>query len=337
MKFIPILVFLIGTLVHGQRSDFNSIEFHKADSIALRHKGASLKNLPVLVHNLTINLPTEVEKFRAIYTWVCTNIENDYSAYQKTLKKRKKLLKNPEALTEWNDSFTPKVFNKLLNQRKTACTGYAFLIRELANLAGINCKIINGYGRTPTLVLDNSSIPNHSWNAVKLDDKWYLCDPTWSAGRIILQEDGPKFEPEYFDGYFLAEPELFIKNHYPLEISSSLLEEPPTFEEFILGPVVYKEAFSIGVFSKHPSRMHLETIRNEQLSFTLIPTEGDTDPKLSLVLNNGAGSSEISPEVKRNQNEYVLSHTFAKSGRYDIHIRSDDTIIATYVVKVKRK
>lgn len=337
MKFITIALFIIGTIVYGQRSDFDSIEFDKADSIAFKYKGASLKNLPVLVHNLTSELSTEVEKFRSIYTWVCNNIENDYGAYQKTVNKRKKLLKNPEALAEWNDNFAPRVFKKLVNERKTACTGYAFLIREMATMVDIKCKIINGYGRTPTLILDNNSIPNHSWNTVELNDKWYLCDPTWSAGRIFLDENGPRFEPDYFDGYFLADPEVFIRNHYPLEINSSLLKEPLTFKEFKEGPVVYKDAFRDGIIPDSPSQMHLEIIKNGTISFTLSSEENITKKNFSIALNNGSSSKDVTPDISRNQNETVLKYTFKKSGRYDVHIKSDDTIIATYVLKVRRK
>ena len=336
MKFIPFVLFLVGTLVYGQRSDFEHIDFTKADSIAAYYSGASLKNLPVLTHNLTANLPTEVEKFRAIYTWVSTNIENDYSSYVKTRKKRKKLSENPEALTAWNNSFTPKVFENLLKYKKTACTGYAYLIRELASLANINCKIINGYGRTATLILDESSIPNHSWNTVELNGKWYLCDPTWSAGKIVIEEDGPRFEPDYFDGYFLAEPKFFIRNHYPIEIKSSLLAEPPTFNEFLEGPVVYKEAFGFSIIPTAPTQMHFEVVKNEQVSFLLTSVQPIVKESITLLLNTGGSNKNIKPNVIQNGNDYVLQHIFDKSGKYDVHITANDTIISTYVVKVKR-
>jgi len=334
MKFISIVLFLVGAFSFGQRSDFDSISFNKADSIALEHKGASLKNLPVLVHNLTSDLPTEVEKFRSIYTWVCTNIENDYGSYQKTVKKRKKLSDKPEALTEWNDGYTPKVFEKLVTHRKTACTGYAFLIREMAKMADIKCKIVNGYGRTPTLILNENSIPNHSWNSVELNNKWYLCDPTWSAGRIILEDGIPRFEADYFDGYFLADPSLFVKNHYPLEKDWTLVSNNPEFQNFLDGPVVYKGAFKQNVLPIAPREMHLEIVKNESVSFSLNTSEIFENESLSLVLNK---VYDIQPIVTRNQENYILQHSFEKSGSYDVHIKVEDIVIATYVVKVNRK
>lgn len=336
MRFLILAFLFMNAALYGQRSDFSNINFKKADSIAELYKGASLKNLPILVHNLTTHLPTQVEKFRAIYTWVCTNIENDYASYQKTVKKRKKLKSKPEALTEWNNSFTPKVFKKLVNQKKTACTGYAFLTREMASLAEIKCKIVNGYGRTATLTLDKNSIPNHSWNKVKLNGKWYLCDPTWSAGKIVLEEEGPRFEPNYFDGYFLARPGFFIKNHYPLEIDSALLTTPPSYKEFTQGPVVYKEAYKLGIMPKAPFTMNLETTKNKALHFVL-SAASNLDGKLSLDIFNGISTTNIVPKTIKTNDNYSLQHSFKKAGLYDVHIKLDNTLLATYVVKVKRK
>lgn len=337
MRFVFIILLLVSSMSYGQRADFSNIDFKKADSIAFVHKSASLKNLPILVHNLTTDLSSDVEKFRVIYTWVGTNIENDYSAYLRTRKKRKKLANNREALIEWNNSFTPKVLRTLVNERKTACTGYAYLIRELASLAGLNCKIIDGYGRTATLSLDKKSLPNHSWNAIELNGNWYLCDPTWSAGRIVLEEDGPKFESEYHDGYFLANPAIFVKNHYPLEVNWTLLSQPPTFEQFVEGPIVYKEAFPLNIIPIEPSKMHIQTRKNESVSFAFEVPKTFKSDSISLVVNSGGANKSVRPEVELDQNVCRLKHSFDRLGTYDVHIQVEDAIVATYVVKVKKK
>lgn len=337
MRWIFLQALFYSTFFYGQRSDFTTIEFKAADSIALLYKGESLKNLPVLTHKLTTDLSTPVEKFRALYTWVSTNIENDYGAYLTTRKKRKKLASNRDAYLEWNASFTPKVFARLIKDRKTACTGYAYLIREMAVLAGFDCKIVNGYGRTPTLHLDEKSTANHSWNAVEINGKWYLCDATWSAGRVILQEDGPQFQTDYFDGYFLADPVLFIKNHYPLDTGMSLLSDPPTFSEFLRGPVIYKEAFTLPVIPLYPTDMRLDLSKNDQLSFVLgVPEQFDTE-QIRLVLNTGGNDRTIKPTSRLTAEKCVIDHTFEKTGLYDVHLTIYDALVATYVVRVRRQ
>jgi len=83
-------LFFITTLLYqlkleAQISDFKNINFKNADNIAFNYRGNDLSNLPELAHNLTHNLTTDVEKFRAIYTWVCTNIKADHDGYIKII------------------------------------------------------------------------------------------------------------------------------------------------------------------------------------------------------------------------------------------------------------
>ena len=71
-----IAIFFLNSAI-AQVSDFKDIDFTIADNTAMLHEGKSLENLPVLAHHLTSHLKTDVEKFRAIYTWVCKNIQGD--------------------------------------------------------------------------------------------------------------------------------------------------------------------------------------------------------------------------------------------------------------------
>ena len=52
---------------------------------------------------------------------------------------------------------------------------------------------------------------NHAYSAIKLDNKWYLLDVTWGAGKI----EDKKFIKKYDEFYFCTDPELFILNHFP--------------------------------------------------------------------------------------------------------------------------
>lgn len=108
-------LFLVFALVtnlatKAQISDFENINFKDADKIADFYKGNDLTNLAELSYNLTHRLPTEVEKFRAIYTWVSTNIASDYSNYRKNYINRSKFQKDSLKLNQWNKTFTADVF-----------------------------------------------------------------------------------------------------------------------------------------------------------------------------------------------------------------------------------
>jgi len=337
MKVVLAIFLLALYHSYGQRAAFTHIDFEKADSVALVHKGKSLKNLPLLTYNLTHVFTKDVEKFRAIYTWVCTNIANDYSAYQRTSAKRKKLAKDRAGFLAWNSSFTPKMFQKLLKTKKTACTGYAYLIKEMTHLAGLKCKIVDGYGRTATLRLRENSTANHSWNAVLLNNNWYLCDATWSAGQIIFEEDIPKFKPHYTDGYFLAEPKLFLKNHYPIDAKWALLDSVPSFTEFIAGPVVYKEAFAKEITPLAPIKLHSEIRKTARVSFTLECPKNILKNELDILLVHNNKKVVVPPEITSDNTTVTLNYQFNKAGYFDVHLRYKEAILATYVVRVKRK
>ncbi|MEP2238829.1 MAG: transglutaminase domain-containing protein [Maribacter sp.] len=335
MRISFLLIMLLFSITSfAQRSDFQEIDFTKADSIALYYKDASLKNLPVLTHNLTTSLKTDVEKFRAIYTWISSNIANDYSSYVKISSKRKRFAKDREAFLDWNRNITPKVFKSLLEDKKTACTGYAYLVKEMANLAGFACDIVDGYGRTPTLLLKEDSAPNHSWNRVQINDKWYLCDATWSAGETIVVNGTPFFQSDYFDGYFLADPVLFAKNHFPIDKESDQGLKTDAFKAYVAGPAIYKEAFLAPVIPVAPAVMHNTIPKGTSVTFKLqVPKEIDQD--IQLLLNKGGSQKTGNPNVIMKSNEVSLIQTFEKKGLYDVHISVDEQLIATYVIKVK--
>ena len=309
----------------------------KQINIAFQYKGASLKNLPALVYQLTEGLTKDEEKFRSLYTWVCNNIKNDYYGYLKTTKKRRKLRKDSLGFLVWNKNHVPKVLEKLIREKETACTGYAYLIREMAHLAGIPCEIVNGYGRTPNLDIRANSTPNHSWNAVKINGKWYLCDATWSAGVTNFEEGKPLFLQEYYDGYFLADPRIFIKNHFPLDGQWALLENPPTLEEFFKGPVVYKDASALDILPLSPTEMQLRTTREKPVTFILEGPATDSSSQFDIVLSHGDSNTRVQPIYKNKGQMHTLSYRFSKIGYYDVHLRLDENIIATYTIRVNRK
>lgn len=219
-NFILLLSFTFILSLQAQQGDFNEIDFTKAEQIAQRYKGETLYNLPLLTHRLTAQLDTDVERFRAIYYWVCHNISGAYDMMSMNNRKRHRLKNDPEGLQQWNKKFKKEVFAKLRRDKTTLCTGYAYLIKVMSAHAGLECSIINGYDTT--LRSKEMELPNHSWNAIKLNGKWYLCDATWSSGYTDIATY--LFEFEYDNSYFLMHPADFIKTHMPVIKKWTLLD-----------------------------------------------------------------------------------------------------------------
>lgn len=327
--------FLILTfnISNAQVSDFMSIDFNKADSIALHYKDHSLNNLPLLAHKLTTSLITDVEKLRAIYTWICTNIKGDFNQDRKVLNKQKKFKNDSLAYMEWNEEYKQTVYKKLVKYKKTMCTGYAYLLKELCFYAHIKTDIVNGYGRTVYSNIDSLELTNHSWNAVKLQDKWYLCDATWSSGYM---DSSGSFVQEYNDGYFLADPELFAQNHYPIE-KKWLLLDVLVQTPFIASPLVYGEAFKHKLLPALPKEMKVHSTKNKKVFFKLKTLENKEKNSISLVYFLGDRKIEILTSEMKSSNEFItFACTFKYTGIYDVHLSVDDDIVATYTILIKK-
>lgn len=239
-QLVKLLVLIVCFTVRlpAQIPAYKAATFYKADSVASLYPKHSLANLKSLADKLTQPFTTDIDKFRAIYSWVCTNIENDYGLYEKNTSRRKKLKDRPKELQQWNKKVNPRFFQKLVRQHQTVCTGYAYLVQELSFHAGLTCRIIDGYGRTSKTNVGGPGIANHSWNAIQLTDQWYLCDATWSSGAIDTEQK--KFIQQFDDAYFLTPPSLFALNHYPLDSTWLLLKDKPTLQEFLHAPLVTK-------------------------------------------------------------------------------------------------
>ena len=329
------MFFIIVCHCHAQRSDFDHLNFQKADSLALAYTNEGLYNLPELSQKLTSNLATDVEKFRAIYMWVCTNISNDYTSYLKNKRKRERFQEDSLKLKFWNDQSRSQLIETLLTNKRTICTGYAYLVKKLANLANINCEIVHGYGRTSITNLDRLTAPNHSWNAVELNGKWYLCDPTWASG--IPDPTTQKFRFQYNDGFFLANPKLFAINHFPDDTNWLLIEEnSPSFDEFLEAPVVYGKAYKNLTLHNAPKKMHHTVQRHETVTFKYELTQMVLDKTIRFEIDNGYFNKKVQPKTTIAEDTSVtLEYQFEFAGFYDVHLFIGEDRISTYTFKVK--
>ncbi|UII19441.1 transglutaminase domain-containing protein [Fulvivirga ligni] len=330
--FILILVLGINITLYAQGSDNDNARYSKADSIATVFKGNSLDNLRALSLGLTTNLPDDEQKFRAIYRWVCDNIANDPTLYEINKRKREKYQNEPFELNEWNKSFVQKVFKQLRKNYSTVCSGYAYLIKQLAYHSDIECVIIDGYGRTVVSNVETKSIPNHSWNAVKLNGKWYLCDATWSSG-IINPAQG-RFITSFSEGYFLTEPSLFAKNHYPLDTAWLLMDKKPSFDQFLNAPLLYKGAFNEKLLPTAKA-FKREINKGDTVPFTLKKNNASSPQFITYQIVKGNDVELLEAEVHPNlEGEIAFDHTFNNKGKYLVHILNYTEYICTFKIEV---
>ena len=331
VKFFFLLLFI--NFSYSQQSDFSHIDFTKADNIAKLYKSKRLLELNKITYNLTKDLKTDVEKLRAIYKWICTNVANDFSLYSLNERKRKKFAKDSIKLEEWNSKFKKKLFKKLLKKKRTICTGYAYLLKEMCNIVGIESKMVNGFGRTSSVDFSKLNMPNHTWNIVKLNNKWYLCDPTWSTG-ISFPEEG-RFKFSYNDGYFLTEPKLFFQNHFPIEPQFSLLSENSSFLEFTELTLLYPEAYNVLKETITPKKMFHEIKKDSTFTFKYRLKKKIDKKKVKIVYFFGNHQRKLDAKIDiSDDNILTINKTFKRRNFYDVHLYIDDKIIATHTIKI---
>lgn len=332
MKKIYLLLLFCINISVAQVSDFGDIDFTVADNIAKLNKGASLDNVALLTQKLTRKLDTDVQKFRAIHSWICQNVTGDYTQHTKVLRKRRRLKNDDTSLQNWNNAYLKKAYKKLRRYKRTMCTGYAYLLKEMCFLAGIEAKIVDGYARTVDANIEELDFQNHSWNAVKLNDKWYLCDATWSSGYM---DENSIFVSDYNDGYFLASPLLFNQNHYPID-KKWLLIEDQIKSDYIAGPIVYGEAFTHNATPLFPKEMHVKTDKGTAVKFSL-KLDDASNHKISLLHTARRRDSKlVLSNLTSKDGIITFDHQFKRKGFYDVHVMVDEDIIATYTVKVSK-
>ena len=160
---------------------------------------------------INANFKTENDKIRAAFYWTASNISYDVA--------------NMFAV---NFEETPQDrIAKTLKTKKGICGDYAAIFSEIATLVGIKSVVISGYTK------QNGKIDklSHAWCAAKIDDKWYVFDPTWGSGSLM----NGKFVKRINDYYFKTEPAKIISSHIPFDYLWQFSNYPVTNTEFYEG------------------------------------------------------------------------------------------------------
>lgn len=143
---------------------------------------------------LTKGVKNDSLKVLKYFDWITQNIAYDESVIL-SLNQRSKLTNS-----------------EILKKRKAICSEYASLFQSLCALEGINAQVVTGYVRKKPYLKLNLDVPDHAWNAVYLNRKWYLIDLTWAAG-IKQNPEGLFFRN--VEDYFLSSPKMLIESHLP--------------------------------------------------------------------------------------------------------------------------
>jgi hypothetical protein len=215
-------------VLSGYKAELDAMVPGPADKHALQAPKEAEQSIQSLAAYFGQTATNDRDKARMIYRWITDRIAYDaenFLAGKRGDNRAEAVLKN----------------------RKAVCAGYAELYTALGKEAGLEVISVigfaKGYGYTNGQKLEK---PDHAWNAVKLDGKWYLLDSTWGAGSLRDK----KFFKRYDEYYWLTSPEQLIYDHFPSDLQWQLLSTPITKADYERWPRVPPTLFTLGVSTK---------------------------------------------------------------------------------------
>jgi hypothetical protein len=318
----------------AQAGDFLSTDFSKADSIAFLFSGRDLQHPDLLAKELVKGLTTDQEKFRVLFRWITDNISYDYPLYLKIIRKESQLKFDRKRKSAFATRASKEMYRNMILKKETICGGYAMLLEYMCHEVGLECNFISGYGRTFSNYATRG--PNHAWNAVKLNNKWYLCDVTWASG--YFNEVVERYRKEFSEAYFLTDPSLFIANHYPSDARWTLLKNPASPLEF--SQSVFKgDGFIknwINQYSPQSRNVRIKKTDSFELRFTSNAKVIDSAARVEIHKPSDKKYYKlIRTDLAQNKlGEYVLTIKFQESGTYNVYIYINDDVTFVYEVSV---
>jgi hypothetical protein len=218
-----------------------------------------------LAKKLTASYQTDLEKTRAIFSWIAQHIAYNTGIYNVGRSYRPVKYVFDPADTVSSKPATEQTAERVLRRRVAICDGYSKLFKTLCDYAGLESEVILGYGKC-YLEKDEKFRTNHTWNAVRIDSTWRLLDVTWASGYVTFSNE---FVHRMDESYFLTSPQQFILDHYPEDLKWTLLERPPTLREFHFSPFKYKSFIKYGITSAFPSNGTIEAVAGDTIRIEL--------------------------------------------------------------------
>ena len=206
-KYLAILTLFFSVFSFAQ----NNLVYDLIDKKIALIPQQSTTSTQEIANYIEVNFKTDNEKIRAIFYWTASNISYDVA--------------NMFAVN-FGETTQDRI-TKTLKTKKGICGDYAAIFNEIASSVGIKSVVISGYTKQNGKISDLA----HAWCAAKIDNKWFVFDPTWGSGSLT----NGKFVKKINNYYFKAEPSKIISSHIPFDYLWQFLNYPITNGEFYEG------------------------------------------------------------------------------------------------------
>ena len=262
---------------------------------------SELSDLINYLRNNTNNLNI-VEKSYVVFYWMAENIIYDLKA----LKTGESIETTPEGIYKHG---------------KSICFGYSKLFAHISNSLGIETENISGYAKgysyQPGEKIEKA---NHDWNAIKIDNNYFLIDSTWGSGN----EEGDSHFKELDDFYFFCNPKHLIFTHYPKEEKWQLLNPPISKKEFC-EQVYIQSPFFVYHFTDINFKKSNFIVNNLEVFKIYYDTKNtgdiiDISVDFEFLNNNSFIEEDNCYYIIKNEKFFEIKFIFNKVGNYKICI-----------------
>ncbi|WP_420320093.1 transglutaminase domain-containing protein [Flagellimonas sp.] len=257
-----------------------------------------------LAHRIQNDFGSDIERVRAAFIWLTHNV-----AYGKTMDE---LFAPKATIIYYSERGRQRQVKKLQREKvnlafknkRGVCFDYSMMLKKLCDNFGIESKMVRGIVKEEIRDITGEKIyKNHAWNAVKLDNKWRLMDPTWATG--YWNESDETFVRSFNEHYFDTDPEKFIKDHFPAESKWQLLEDPVALNTFFTAPIFLPGYFENKVVLSNDISGLLAPSENFELVFAFEKFPQSTQLKYSIDTNQSTGRIRNVDVRKKGKQLYI--------------------------------
>lgn len=231
-----ILKAYLGKAKEAMKEESNPNRWVEIDDYALMCPPKFTNNVASLSKYLAKCSDKDVEKIRAIFRWICDNIEYDSDSLRYG--------------TYMECDMSP---DGILDSGKAVCEGFCNLFVALCEAAGCEATRVVGWARSAIVDEKSLIVPNHMWNVFHLDGVWHLVDITWSSGTL---NPDFSFKKDFNPYFFMTPANQFLNSHYPEVPQWQLVPQALTKAEFASSLYYSPQMYSCGILPQS----HLDSV-----------------------------------------------------------------------------
>lgn len=251
-----------GGIVHNP-ANISDVNMAHVDKAARFISSLPSGTTPAILANSHLCRPhrSEVQRLRAIYTWVAEKISWDRpigSIYDSPIM--------------GSDSSVD--CRQVIQNRRGTSEEVAVLVMQMCHSIGIGSEVVRGYLKAPGETAESDTVPrpNHYWNTVIVDGEWRIIDASLASPthpRRQLYSAAPNNCAEFF--YFLTKPSQACYTHVPYSHQQQHLVPPVSPTILMALPCACPSYFtkSLELVNFDTSLLRIDGLEIVQIDFTI--------------------------------------------------------------------